>query len=194
MADTLELLIGDYVSFLTNLTESAARNGLSLSGLEIDHICYRCASNSEYIDHKRRLQSIGATLLVESMIARRPIAIFEFQPTPIQFGEWSVRCLELASPKFGRIHSHGLEHAEAVIGAHLTPEAMHNSRPLLDSYISTLPATLSFSYSDKSVNGDACINLGAGMSLKLHARPIYEVVRYEIESGSVEAVPEGYFD
>lgn len=35
---------------------------------------------------------------------------------------------------------------------------------------------------------------GGATSVKFHQRPLYEVVAYEIESGTVVPVPEGYFE
>ena len=45
----------------------------------------------------------------------------------------------------------------------------------------------------KKINADISVLLREGLSVKYHARPLYEVCRYEVNSGLREAVPEDYF-
>ena len=46
---------------------------------------------------------------------------------------------------------------------------------------------------DKEANADVSISLLQGMSVKFHARPVYEVIAEEVQEGHVEPIPEDYF-
>jgi hypothetical protein len=186
-------VIGDYNEFLTILIERCNEIGIDLTPFEIDHICFRCSRLSEYVQKKEVISSLGGcSLLTEGMIGGRPITVYEFE-VPIVFKTWNIRCLELASPKMGRLHRNGLEHIEVVVG-HDTNE-MFNSQTLLEAFASNFP-TVQFDRKGmhKDVNADICVNLGQDIFIKFHARPLYEVCHHEVTNGLVVPIPEGYFD
>ena len=188
-------LIGNYEEFVGKVVSKSLDLGLNLHGYEIDHICYRCDSKREYLRMRLELSLAECNHLHEGMIGDRPISVFEFNP-PLQCGEWTVRCLELASPKAGRAHFHGLEHAEVVIGTAATAQGCLNSKPLLEEFVSRCPPGLVFDFkaADKEVNADVSLDLGDNVSLKFHVRPLYEVCMFEMEQGRVESVPDDYYD
>jgi hypothetical protein len=101
---------------------------------------------------------------------------------PIQCHGFTVRCVELASPKPGRVHSAGLEHAELVVGCH--PSEFAAQHPHIDWDTKAV---------DKPVNADVSVSVAGGYSVKFHERPLYEVARSEVERGDVVPVPKDYF-
>ena len=186
-------IIGNYQDFVARVVSKAHGLGLNLHDFEIDHICYRCDSKSEYQQMKTALYSADCTLLHEGMIGKRPISVFEFNH-PLQYEQWTIRCLELASPKPGRSHAHGLEHAEVVIGSE--SQGCFNSKQYLDEFVAQCPPGLDFDFkaADKELNADVSLDLGDNISVKFHTRPLYEVCRFEIEHGCVEPIPVDYYD
>lgn len=194
MGDVLHECVGNVEDFLAKSLSEAGQLGLDLTPYEIDHFCYRCASLSEYQQIKARMVAGREELLQESMIGGRPISIF-LLANPIRYLDWSIPCLELASPKAGRLHKAGLEHIEVVVGT--DPAEMHNSKELLELFVGRhfpqLVASLDRKAIDKPLNADVSITLDS-CSIKFHARPLYEVCRYEIDSCESVAVPAGYFD
>lgn len=204
----MESIIGDWREFLHQVVTKCEANQLSLIGKEIDHICYRCENKEEYVSVRDRLILNGSYLILESMVGGRPISVFELSP-PLEYEGWQVRCLELACPKPGRSHSHGLEHAEVVIGKGIS--AAFNSRELLENFVksrnnsaastssnsdddSTLkPIQFDFKAIDKPFNADVCVDLGDGINVKFHAAPLYDVCAHEVEGGMYDPVPANYF-
>jgi predicted metalloenzyme YecM len=188
----MESIIGDYEGFLESLVSRCQAIGLDLTDKEIDHVCYRAASLEEYISLRDRIANAGSPLIIESMVGGRPISVFEIS-RPLVYMHWRVRCLELASPKAGRDHGHGLEHAEVVIGKGVS-NSFH-SRELLENFVSSCPPGIKFDYKaiDKSFNADVCVDLGDGYNVKFHAASLYDVCVHEAESGNFQAVPVDYF-
>lgn len=186
-------IIGEYEEFMSAVTGKIEALGIDISAFEIDHICFRCGTLPDYIRVRDLLNALDSVdLLVESMIGGRPIATFSFQ-NGLTFGNRVVRCLELTSPKAGVVHRTGLEHMEVVIGS--CESEMLNSRPMLEDFVRSHP-TISFDFKaiDKEINADVSLELGDGTAVKFHARPLYEVIAYEISHGAVEPVPATYFD
>ncbi len=152
MAESLSFLIGDYEEFVTQVVTKTSEIGIDLTGREIDHICFRCSSKKEYIDMKTSLLELGLSLLEESMIGGRPISILEFSP-PICVKSWSIRCLELACPKPGKSHAHGLEHAEVVVGTRT--EEIIDSLSLLTDFVAqvhSIPASALLEFDLKAMH------------------------------------------
>lgn len=102
--------IGDFTLFLDNLINGLKGKGLSfdeLSKFPLDHICYRCSSNREYIDMKSRLETLlGIKLLTESTIGGRLISVYHFEVS-LTYKEWEISCLELADIKIGSVYESG---------------------------------------------------------------------------------------
>ena len=85
-------IIGGVSQFLMVLTEKTQNLGIDISEKEIDHVCYRCSTITEYQQVCHNLLCFGEILL-ESMIGGRPIAMLSLT-VPIQYRQWSVRCIE----------------------------------------------------------------------------------------------------
>jgi predicted metalloenzyme YecM len=185
-------LIGDWRGFLEKLIEKCQQAGLDIQDREIDHVCYRTESLKEYVAMRDQLTRAGCPLILESMVGGRPISVFELS-RPLEYCHWKVRCLELASPKVGRNHGHGLEHAEVVIGKGVS--ASFNSKDMLETFVSTCPPSIAFDYKaiNKSFNADVCVDLGDNINVKFHAASLYDVCSHEVESGRYDPVPADYF-
>ena len=85
-------IIGSAARFLMVLTEKTKNLGIDITQQEIDHVCYRCSTVSEYQRVCADLQEYGEILL-NSMIGGRPIAMVSLSE-PILYSHWSVRCIE----------------------------------------------------------------------------------------------------
>ena len=190
-----EKVIGPILPWLGTVIHKCHTSGISkefLSTKEIDHICYRCGSNEEYIDVKSRMVSehVGS-LLVEGIIGGRPISTVLLSK-PYIYENWSIPCIEITSPKAGKVHQTGLEHIEVVIG--------NNADGFLDSKEKLLKFTeqypqIEFDLKaiDKEVNADVSFTLEGIGSIKFHVRSLRDVCNYELSKGLVEKVSPDYF-
>lgn len=113
MVTGLDALLGDPGAFLRQLAGAMARAGLPADLGPMDHLCYRARDKADYLRLRAALAEHGEPL-VEGMIGGRPILTLALhRPLSGPFGP--VPCLELAAPKPGRVHHHGLEHGEIVV-------------------------------------------------------------------------------
>ncbi len=161
-------------------------------GHEIDHICYRCESTTQYLSVCTSIvgKMMGEVLL-ESIIGGRPISIIRLY-NPIEFREWHISCLEITCPKAGRVHKHGYEHVEVVIGS--AKDGFTNSLSFLTDFAAKFPSVeFDRKAIDKEINADLSLTTPDGSSIKYHSRPIYEVCEYEISHKHFVAVPDNYF-
>ena len=106
-------LLGDTEEFLNRVFIALDQDGIDVSKNELDHLCYRVETMSNYLDTKKVLLEHG-TLLGESEINGRPIATYKLHE-PIQYREREISVLEIPAPKEGKPYSEGLEHVEFVI-------------------------------------------------------------------------------
>ena len=211
-----KLIISKIPLFMKNIQHLLkTQNNIDISNLQVDHICYRCNTKTEYIDMKDHLENWGATLLVESMINGRPISIFKFS-NGIQYENGKVELLELPCPSSNNKYSSGLQHIEVVLPPRTTntttsvSDSSSNKQPFLDDVVldefmkvhAPTNNTNNMKYNKKSINSDIEItfsNTGKGclfdkMSCKFHAASLEDVVNYEIQQNMVESVPNNYFD
>src|SRR4051794_16918277 len=93
-------VLGDVQGFLQSIFSGLAGAAIDVSGLELDHLCYRTASTEEYERMKHELAQLG-TQLTEGMIGGRLIATYRLRG-PVIFEGRKVHCIELPSPKPGR--------------------------------------------------------------------------------------------
>jgi hypothetical protein len=190
-----EAIIGSIKPWIGSLLAKCYLTGISkdfLISKEIDHICYRCQSNEEYIDVRTRLTAndVGS-LLVEGMIGGRPISTFHLKE-PYQYENWSIPCIEVASPKPNRIHQAGLEHLEVVIGN--TNDGFGCSKNKLLDFTSLYPAVeFNLKAIDKDINADVSLELESAGSIKFHLRSLFDVCNHELIQGSNEEIPSDYF-
>lgn len=176
--NSLNAVLGDVDTFINSLASGLAQHGLPASVGEMDHICYRAASKSEYLEKRDSLARFGLTL-VEGMIGGRPIITFSlYAPLPSPFGP--IRCIELAAPKSGRAHFTGLEHGEIVV-----PSVAQ----LLDDY-PNVP------FNSKGLNAappEISLSL-APYQVKFHEQSLAKTIADELANDLVEWVPKDYFD
>eukprot|EP00933_Yihiella_yeosuensis_P032983 TRINITY_DN26678_c0_g1_i1.p1 TRINITY_DN26678_c0_g1~~TRINITY_DN26678_c0_g1_i1.p1 ORF type:complete len:377 (-),score=38.48 TRINITY_DN26678_c0_g1_i1:554-1639(-) len=200
----LEHIIGDYRTFISLLHSKLAEAGLDAisKGFEMDHICFRCESVTEYQNVLQALVPRFGERMIESMIGGRPIATVLLHQ-PICHAGYKISCLEVPCPKPGRAYSSGLEHAELVVGK--SEDGMHGHARLLAFMEECRAEGVRFQFDTsalkKSINADVSTSFSGlfgavtrDISVKFHQRPLYEVVRHEIQSGLVESIPAGYFE
>lgn len=190
-----EAIIGSIKPWIGNLLAKCYSTGISKEFLvrkEIDHICYRCQSNEEYIDVRTKLTSNNVgSLLVEGMIGGRPISTIHLKE-PYRYEDWSIPCIEVASPKPNRIHQAGLEHFEVVIGN--IDDVFGYSKNKLVDFTSLYPAIkFDLKAIDKDINADVSLEFESAGSIKFHLRSLFDVCNHELTEGSSEGVPSDYF-
>ncbi|MEX1112713.1 MAG: VOC family protein [Candidatus Andersenbacteria bacterium] len=111
---SLKEIIGDYDSFLDEILALIAEEGFKTEDLaQLDHVCYRTVSYSNYEQKKKELKTV-ALLLGETVVNNRPIATFRLIE-PIIHNRWRIDAIELPAPKPGSKYLEGLEHVEFVI-------------------------------------------------------------------------------
>lgn len=180
-----------FLDKITSYLES--RTSIKISGLEIDHICYRCDSVEEYLLVTRELTTFHGKLLVQGMIGGRPISTIVLNE-PIAYKHWKIPCVEVPCPKKGRSYKSGLEHAEVVIGS-ATSTPFESKESLLQFVAQHSSPDIQFDCRaiDKHINADVSLSID-DVSIKFHLCGLKEVCLTEIDSGEVVPVPEGYFD
>ncbi|MFD1008239.1 MULTISPECIES: VOC family protein [Oceanisphaera] len=173
----LENILSHLPHFLHELEQGVLDHGLSPSIGTMDHVCYRALDNAEYLTLRAELAQYGE-VLVEGMIGHRPIITFKlFQPLASPFG--AIPSLELAAPKAGKQHTHGLEHGEIVV-------------PNLQQLLSDYPW---IPFNTKGLQGHAPeVTLSvAPYQIKFHCLSLADTIALEIAHNQVIPVPEDYF-
>ena len=93
---------------------------------DIDHLCYRSDSLSQY-DALKKSFATFAHLLIESDVNGRPIATYKLNQA-IHFKEWMIDVVELPAPKASKPTSAGFEHIEVVCDVPFAYFEKHFSR------------------------------------------------------------------
>jgi carbohydrate kinase (thermoresistant glucokinase family) len=146
----------------------------------IDHVCFRCSTETQYVDVLRRLKKLGHVAAGSSVVGGRIVTTVRLIPPARWRGFW-IPAVEVPMPKPGRPKPDGWEHAEVALmrgGVH-GPEHL---RALLAKYPGVLFDAKGLR---KDVNPELSCDLGDGATVKFHNRPLLEVVAYEIERGWV---------
>ncbi|WP_375054976.1 VOC family protein [Zobellella sp. DQSA1] len=170
-------MLGDTRAFLETLARHMTRHGLPLNLGPMDHVCYRTADPREYLKLRHELAAVG-DCLVEGMIAGRPIITFRLhQPLEGPFGP--VPCLELAAPKPGKTHLHGLEHGEIVV-------------PDLEQLLRDYPAVPFDGKGLAQHPPELTLSLPP-YQLKFHLQSLADTIAAEIARDDVVPVPRDYF-
>ena len=206
----LARVLGDVDAFLDAVLAQLRSVGLNpvARGWEVDHICYRCASAAEYRAAVDALVPTLGTLLVESMVGGRPISCVRLH-RPIEHAGLRVGVVEIPAPKAGSPYASGLEHAEVVVG---TPEDGCLGHTALRRFAAACAAdgvALPLPpLPPPSPEADAECNAELGVSwqlawgahaaprkvsVKFHARPLEEVVAYELQHGLAQPPPPDYW-
>lgn len=199
MSSTLPLadIIGDYRVFLDKVFAKALASGIDINGYsQIDHICYRTSSVDEYKSVLKELTGTAPVLgflLVESMIGGRPIAIVELHDAIYYGNKYSIKHIEVPSPKAGSAYESGLEHLEVVLGQPGQRSPVDSKAALL-AFAQQMQARnpllqLCFKAADKHINADVSLDLDEHTAIKFHMCPIDEVIMLEREMNLVEEVP-----
>ena len=156
----------------------------SESNVQIDHVCFRCSSESSYRDALARLGRAGHVVAGAGIVGGREITTVRLRP-PILWRGFEVPAVEVPMPKKGRPKPDGWEHAEVALMRggiegveHL--EALRTKYPDVPWDAKGL---------GKALNPElSCVLAGEpAAAVKFHHRPLLEVVAYEIERGIAEA-------
>jgi uncharacterized protein len=166
-SSTIGDLLGSPQPFLNGVIEAANEHGVSISKLECDHICYRVAKLGRYELLRDQIATECGTLVWESMVAGRPIAIFKLH-NPVPFLGGQITCLELPAHKRGSDYENGWEHVEFVTG-----EPLKN---FMLRYPKTAFGTKAIS---KAHSAEIDILGAKGPRIKFHERGILDVIAAE---------------
>lgn len=99
--------------FLIHLFDDITRAKIKLPvHWDIDHLCYRAATEEGYQKLKNDFAAFG-NLLIESVVNGRMIATFKLHE-PVFFQDWRIDLVELPAPKKGKSTPEGFEHIEVV--------------------------------------------------------------------------------
>lgn len=203
MLHPCEKVISPVGPFLTQATQFILeKTSIPIRSLEIDHICFRCASKEEYTRIIGDLVPEHGELRIEGMIGGRPIATIALHEA-IAFESWKIGCIEIPCPKPGREYASGLEHMEVVIAPLLSSDAQpatpHHSKPHLEAFVRQYAgdgvSALTFDTRaiDKEVNADVSLSVSSDASVKFHLCSLLDVTGMEKREGLVEPVPGDYF-
>jgi uncharacterized protein len=157
-------MLPDPTTFLTRLFQALGQDGIDVSALELDHVCYRVATEERYHELKVKLLRNGV-LLSEHQISGRPIATFRLN-TPFRFRERTIAILELPAPKAGSPYPEGFEHAEFVVHEDLLAFAQRHPHVQWD--LSDL---------GKAINADVRVRYD-GFSVKFHRQSLAYVIEH----------------
>lgn len=193
-------------------------------GHEMDHVCYRVETKLQYQQTLAALvPSLGKTL-VTSMIGGRPISVVMLHQPIEHMGfvvrAIELPCPKPGRPYTRGLEHAEIVVCGADAGVQGNAglvawlESCRSERLALIDHLDAKQGAL-----DKVINADLSATLVAAASksgeaspkgegvlalavdggppvlcVKFHQRPLYEVVAVELESGEVEAVPDGYFN
>jgi uncharacterized protein len=156
----------DASTFLHGLFAALDHDGLDVSDMVLDHLCYRVASPERFAWMREALAQQG-TLLSESLIGGRAIATFRLH-LPIRHGERSIDVIELPAPKPTSHYPEGYEHAEFVVGEDLSD--LIKRHPMLPWDTRGM---------HKPTNAEVRLRY-PGFSVKFHRRSLAEVIDEEL--------------
>jgi len=150
--------------FLDKLFRNLEKDGVNVSDLLLDHICYRVETVEAYDTMKAFLAKNGEEL-TESIIGGRPIVTFLLND-PIVYKNRTINCLELPAPKNGSFYKEGYEHVEFVI--------KESFSEIIDRYPNVQFDTKGM---QKPINPDIRIAY-TDCSVKFHHQTLEYVIRY----------------
>lgn len=168
MVRTYKAMEAAIFPFLTALLTEIESAGIDVSGLQMDHICYRVKDMDSYLSIKQLL-SAHAELLIEHKINGRLIASYRLFES-IVYEKYALNVLELPAPKERSPYASGFEHVEFVVNEPL--ESFLKKYSTIDWDLTGM---------NKSVNRDARIRFDSGRSVKFHEQSLLEVIMEEKE-------------
>lgn len=162
----MHTIIGDFETKIATINHALEECGINPKELsQLDHLAYRVGTVEQYDEMKQSLASI-ALLLDETVVAGRPIAVFELYEY-IQSGGWTIPYIELPAPKDGSPYKEGLEHAEFVVVGSLDKfQKRHQELPFITKAL------------DRILNPELGLKTDTA-AIKFHEQPIGAVVRIE---------------
>jgi predicted metalloenzyme YecM len=170
---TLTDVIGDYDTFLAATIDKVVAAGFDLKDFsQLDHLCYRTISTENYEAKKQQMIEFG-TLLTETIVNGRPIAVFRLKQ-PLYSGPWRVDVLELPAPKAGAAKPEGLEHIELVL--------FDDIATFLQKYADK---TFNMVAADRGINPEIAYDLG-DRAVKFHLLSLGTVTYIEDKLGITE--------
>lgn len=102
------------LQFLSELFPLINASGVKIEKhWNIDHLCFRAATDEAYIHFKNQFSKFS-TLLIESEVNGRLISTFKLAE-PLNYLDWSIGLVELPAPKKGKVTIQGFEHIEVVV-------------------------------------------------------------------------------
>lgn len=164
-------MLADPTFFLEQLFTALEKDGLELSNMELDHICYRVASDERYVQMNAHLVRHGS-LISESMVGGRKISSYRLN-VAFHFRGYSIGVVELPAPKEGSPYAEGYEHAEFVVPDRRSTEdllAFTRRYPHLPWDLADL---------HKTANPNVRLRY-AGISVKFHGRSLADVIAQEL--------------
>lgn len=165
MDDQIKSIIGDPQIFLDQIFAMIDDIELDVDHFEMDHICYRVASNLEYLEKKKALAPYG-TLLIESMVNGRLISTFKLHE-PIIYKNRKIYLLELPAPKASHTYKSGLEHVEFV------------TKDPLQKIVDRYPQYSFQAFGiHKKINADITLKLGE-YCIRFHNQSLEDVIKLE---------------
>lgn len=157
------------VYFLEKLFLQMANQNIVLENhWDIDHLCFRVATQQNYEKYKSDFV-LFADLLIESEVSGRLISTYKMHK-PVRFKNWQIDVVELPAPKKGKVTHEGFEHIEIVTD-------------LTFLEIQTRYPNCKYDHSGltKDFNQELEIEL-QGCALKFHSLSLESVVRLESNS------------
>ena len=99
-------------NYLDEFGKFCSENSISINGIDIDHICYKCSSKEEY-EMIRSFFEYDDIFIYQSIISKRRISIIRFlEPLNSICGD--VHCLELSDQKPDGSQGSKVDHIEPV--------------------------------------------------------------------------------
>ncbi|MDH2924768.1 hypothetical protein EV693_11517 [Nicoletella semolina] len=180
---------GDLVVFQQKIEQIAQLAQINLSLFEIDHLAVRM-NNTQTAEHWYKMLLNNSTLLKQSEVNGRPIALFSLHE-PLPFCHQAISVIELPFPKSKTYPKEGWEHCEIVV-PFLTNETVEQwIVRLTTTYQLTDHTDLNIKISQPQVAGERLPNPSIAISLKnktsqnncclkLHPYDINTIVRSEL--------------
>lgn len=106
-------ILGDVENFLNRAMAHLEEIEFNVEDFKMTHLCYRTATEDEYIRKKEQLSKIGI-LISEELAEGRPYAVFKLHE-PIVYHGFNVPLIALPSPKKNNSYQGGLQHVAFVL-------------------------------------------------------------------------------
>ncbi len=101
-------ILGNVNEFLDKAFAHLNRQGVDVSDYEMTHLCYRVATDEEFLTKMEELSRIGT--LISSVLAEgRPYLVYKLD-NPIIYQEYSVSLIALPYPKSNNTYPTALQH------------------------------------------------------------------------------------